>query len=300
MIMTKDSNAYAYFPGCSLEATNRAYDISTRSVAQCLGITLEELADWNCCGATAYMAINEKLSFALSARNLAIAEAQGQGRHLVTACSGCYLVLHKTNKYMQENPTLRSEIEAMLTAGGMQYNGSVKVRHILDVIVSDLCESVVRDHVSKALQGLRVAPYYGCQISRPFGDIDDPEDPQMMDQLVQWLGAENVDFPVKAKCCGGMMMTTNAETGMALSGKILKCAVDQGADCIVTACPLCQINLEAYQDIVSRKVDADCRIPVLYFTQLMGVAFGLNEADLALNDSLTPVQAMLTEKVGSL
>lgn len=295
---TQDTNAYAYFPGCSLEATNRAYDISTRSVARHLGMTLEELEDWNCCGATAYMAVNEKLSFALCARNLAMAEKQG--KDLVAACSGCYLVLHKTNKYMVDNPVLRAEIQGMLAAGGMQYNGSVKVRHILDVVVRDMGEQAVRDRVSRSLDGLRVAPYYGCQVSRPFGDIDDPENPQMMDRLVTWLGGDPVPFPLKAKCCGGMMMTTHKETGMTLSGKILKCAVDLEADCIITACPLCQINLEAYQDTVSRRFSEDCRIPVLYFTQLVGVAFGLDGADLALKDSLTPVEAMLAEKVGSL
>jgi heterodisulfide reductase subunit B len=242
------------------------------------------------------MAVNEKLSFALCARNLAIAETQG--KDLIAACSGCYLVLHKTNKYMGENPQLRDEIRDVLAAGGMQYNGSVKVRHILDVVVKDIGEEAVRQHVSKALKGLRVVPYYGCQISRPFGDIDDPENPQMMDQLVTWLGAEPVPFPLKAKCCGGMMMTTHAETGLALSGKILKCACELGADCIITACPLCQINLEAYQDTVSRKLGDDYRIPVLYFTQLMGAAFGLKNVDLALKDSLTPVEAMLSEKVG--
>ncbi len=295
---TEQDNEYAYFPGCSLEATNRAYDVSTRSVARHLGIVLQELDDWNCCGATAYMAVNETLSFALCARNLAIAEKQG--KDLVAACSGCYLVLHKTNKYMKDNPKLRDEIQAMLAAGDMQYNGSVKVRHILDVVVRDLGEQAVRQRVSQALSGLRVASYYGCQISRPFGDIDDPEDPQMMDQLVGWLGAEPVPFPLKAKCCGGMMMTTHAKTGLALSGKILKCACDLGADCIITACPLCQINLEGYQDTASRNMAGDVRIPVLYFTQLLGVAFGLDGADLALKDSLTPVEAMVAQKVGAL
>ncbi|MCF7976286.1 MAG: disulfide reductase, partial [Phycisphaerae bacterium] len=149
--------AYAYFPGCSLEATNRAYDVSTRSVAECLGVVLEELDDWNCCGATAYMAVNERLSFALGARNLAIAEAQG--RDLVAPCSGCYLVLRKTNKYLAENPELRAEIKATLAAGGMQYNGTVKVRHALDVVISDIGEEAVRSHVSKPLAGLRVVPY---------------------------------------------------------------------------------------------------------------------------------------------
>ena len=144
---------------------------------------------------------------------------------------------------------------------------------------------------------MKVAPYYGCQISRPFAEIDDAEDPQMMDKLTGWLGGEAVAFPLKAKCCGGLMMTTQTEIGRELTGKILKNARDGGADCIITACPLCQINLEAYQKAVSKTMGTDCSIPVLYFTQLMGVAFGLNSRDLALKDSLTPVEALMTEKV---
>lgn len=289
--------AYAYFPGCSLTATNRAYDISTRAVAKALGVKLVELEDWNCCGATAYLPIREKRSFVLSARNLAIAEKQG--RELATICNACYVVLRKTNKYMAQDAKLQEEIRRALRAGDMDYRGTVRVRHFLDIVVSDLGEEAVKSRVKQDLSGLKVACYSGCQLSRPFDDIDNAEYPQIMDRLIGWLGAEAVPFPMAAKCCGGLTMTTAPETGQVLTGKILKVARDQGADCVATCCPLCQINLEAYQEKVAETIGADCHIPVLYFTQLMGSAFGLKPKELALGDSLTPVEDLLTEKVGS-
>lgn len=294
---TANDISFSYFPGCSAMSANRAYDISARSVADALGMGLVELDDWNCCGATAYVSISEKRSFVLSARNLALAEKTG--KDVVAICNACYLVLRKTNKYMAENPKLRGEIAKALAAGGMSYGGGVKVRHFLDVVVTDLGEEAVRRCVKRPLAGLKVAPYYGCQIGRPFAEIDDAEDPQMMDRLIGWLGAEATKFPLKAKCCGGLMMTTQAEIGRELTGKVLKNAIDGGADCVATACPLCQMNLEAYQAAVSKAMGTDCQIPVLYFTQLMGAAFGLSSDDLALKDSFTPVEAVLAEKVQS-
>jgi heterodisulfide reductase subunit B len=284
----------SYFPGCSLEASNRAYDVSTRNVARVLGIEMVELEDWNCCGATAYMAINEQKSFVLSGRNLALSERLD--RDLVTVCSGCYLALHKTNHYFNGDPRVRDEVRKALQAGGLDYRGTVRVRHFLDVVANDLGREVVERHVVRPWHGLRVACYYGCQISRPFGDIDDPEFPASMDRLVQWLGAEPVAFPVKAKCCGGMLMTTNPQIGRELSGKILRAARRARADCVVTACPLCQMNLEAYQDRISDAMGEECRLPVLYFTQLLGGALGLDDAELALGDSLTEVKALFMER----
>jgi len=292
------SQVYSYYPGCSLTATNRAYDISARSVCRAMGVEMRELDDWNCCGATAYMPIREKSSFVLSARNLAIAEKE-DGRDLATLCNACYVVLRKTNKYMAENPKLAGEIRKALQAGGMDYAGKVRVRHFLDIVVNDLGEEAVKRYVKRDLSGLKVACYSGCQLSRPFTDLDDPEFPELMDRLVGWLSAAPVPFPVSAKCCGGMAMTTHPETGLKLTGHILKVAKETGADCIVTACPLCQINLEAYQDKISEVMGVDCHIPVLYFTQLMGSALGLSSKELVLKDSLTPVEALLGEKVGS-
>jgi len=292
---TTDKATFSYFPGCSAMAANRAYDVSTRSVAGVLGIDLVELDDWNCCGATAYVALNEKRSLVLSARNLALAEKAGGD--LVAICNGCYLALRKANEHLIEDAKVQAEVQQALAAGGMSYTGGVRVRHFLDVVVNDLGEEALRPHVTDPLTGLKVAPYYGCQITRPFSDIDDAEDPQMMDRLIEWLGAEAVPFAMKAKCCGGLMMTTQSEIGLELSGKILKNARAAGADCVITTCPLCQINLEAYQAEVGEAMGADCEIPVLYFTQLMGVAFGLGSEALALKDSLTPVEALFAEKV---
>jgi len=291
-----DSRVYSYFPGCSLTVTNRAYDCSTRSVAAALGVRLVELDDWNCCGATAYLPIREKRSFVLSARNLAIAEKER--RPLTTVCNACYVVLRKTNEYLAENCGLREEIRGALRAGGMDYGGTVQVRHFLDIVVNDLGEQAVRAAVKRDLAALKVACYSGCQLSRPFDDVDHPEYPELMDRLVGWLGAQTVPFPLAAKCCGGMAMVTHRETGRLLTGKILKTAKQRGADCIATACPLCQMNLEAYQREVSDALGADCRLPVLYFTQLMGVAYGLRPKDLGLSDSLTPVGTLLRQKVG--
>ena len=287
---------YSYFPGCSLTRSNRAYDISARSVARSLDIELVEIEDWNCCGATAYLPIRERRSFVLSARNLAIAE--GTGRELATICNACYVVLRKTNKYMAEDPALRQALDRALRAGGMEYRGTVRVRHFLDILVSDVGAEVVRGRVQRDLSGLRVACYCGCQLSRPFDDLDDPEYPRMMERLVGWLGATVVPFPLSAKCCGGLAMTTRPEIGRQLTGKLLTTARRRGADAILTACPLCQFNLEGYQGRIGRALQADCTIPVLYFTQLAGLAFGLGEQELAFGDSLTPVEAFLAEKVG--
>jgi len=295
-MIVKSPPSYTYFPGCSLVATNRAYDRSTRAVAGALGIELVELDDWNCCGATAYMPIHEKRAFVLSGRNLALAASQG--RELATVCNACYVVLRKTNKYMKENAELCQQVRRALQAGGLDYDGSVKVRHFLDILINDVGEEAIKARLKRQLRGLKVACYSGCQFSRPFDDVDDAEFPQLMDRLMEWLGAEVVPFPLAAKCCGGMAMTTRPESGMLLSGRILKVARQRGADCIATACPLCQVNLEAYQDEISAALNADCHIPVLYFTQLAGCALGLSARELALSDSLTPVEALLSEKVG--
>lgn len=292
-----NDHRFSYYPGCSLMATNRAYDRSSRQVARRLGVEMTELDDWNCCGATAYMPVREKQCFVLSARNLAIAECEQ--RELITVCNACYVVLRKTNKYMAENAKLRGEIRNALQAGGMDYAGTVRVRHLLDVIVNDLGEEAVRDQVKRPLSGLKVACYSGCQLSRPFDDVDHAEYPQLMSRLIGWLGAEDVPFPLAAKCCGGMAMTTDPETGRQLSGQILKAAVDRGADCIATACPLCEMNLEGYQKPIGAAMNAHFDIPVLYFTQLMGVALGLDADDLALKDCLTPAENMLAQRVGA-
>jgi len=276
---------YSYYPGCSPEASNRAYDISARNVAQALDVDLIELRDWNCCGATTYLSLDETRAMALSARNLALAEREN--RDLVAICSGCLSMLSKTNQRLAANGELAEGVNRALHAASLEYHGAVRVRHLLDVFVTDVGESVVREKVNKELKGLKVAPYYGCQLSRPKGMFDDPEFPTSLDSLLSWLGAEPVWYPVKAKCCGGMLMTSRSEVCEQIVEKLLRPAVEAGADCLATICPLCQINLEGYQKQINKRFGTRFDLPILYFTQIMGIALGMGEKELRLRDNLT-------------
>jgi len=285
---------YSYFPGCSAEATGKAYDISARVVCKKLGIDLVEIPDWNCCGATSYISIRELESFGVSARNLAIAQEMGD-MDVVATCSACYTILAKTNRYLAEDDALHETINEALAAAGRSYDGSLTVRHLLDVIVNDLGCEAVSDKVARRLTKLKVAPYYGCQASRPKGTFDDPEFPVSLDRLLEAMGAEPVYYPVKTKCCGGMLMMTEEEAALRLNLELLQCARDNGADVIVTMCPLCEMNVEAYQSMVNKRFGTDFNIPVMYFTQLLGVALGVESKRLALDKQIVPVDKVLAK-----
>ena len=272
---------YTYYPGCSVKATANLYQKSIDAISPILGIELEELEDWNCCGATAYMSVKELMSFAISARNLALAEPFH--RDVVTPCSACYLVLNKTNQYFTEYPDLRKKLGQALEAGGLSYSGNLRVRHILDVLFNDVGPEKISSLVKKRLDGLKVVPYYGCQIVRPEMGFDDPDDPQSMDRLIESLGATSVEYPLKTKCCGASLMGTEEDLALRLCCELLTGAESAGGHCIVTLCPLCQMNLDVYQSKVNRLCRMGHNIPVLYITQLIGIALGLPSKDLGLD-----------------
>jgi len=271
---------YTYYPGCSVLATAKHYQESIDAIVGPFGIELEELEDWNCCGATAYMSVKELMSFAISARNLALAEPFH--RDLVTPCSACYTVLTKTNQYFAEYPDLRKKLGLALEAGSLSYSGNVRVRHILDIILHDVEDGKLESLVTRRLEGLKVAPYYGCQIVRPGTDFDDPDDPQCMDRMIEALGATSVDYSMKAKCCGASLMGTQENLALRLCKNLLLEAEKNGADCLITVCPLCQMNLDVYQGKVNKLFGTKFNLPVLYFTQLIGLAFGIPERKLGL------------------
>ena len=271
---------YTYYPGCSVKATANLYQESIDAIAPTLGLELEELDDWNCCGATAYMSVRELMSFAISARNLALAEKHH--RDLVTPCSACYLVLNKTNHYFEDYPDMRKKLGQALEAGGLSYSGNINVRHILDVIINDLGIEKITSLVRKKLKGLKVAPYYGCQIVRPEMGFDDPDDPQSMDMLIDALGAETVKYSLKTRCCGASLMGTEEKMALKLCRELLMEAERNGAHCIITLCPLCQMNLDIYQSKVNSLFKTKFKIPVIYFTQLIGLAFGVPPEKLGL------------------
>jgi len=271
---------YLYYPGCSLHSTSKSYDESSRAVCQALGAKLVELEDWNCCGATAYMGIKELTAFTVSARNLALAEKTG--KEIIAPCSGCYVGLNKTNNYLKEFPDVGKKVNAALSEGGLQYNGTVKVRHLLDVFTKDIGYEKVKQFVVKPLEGLKVGCYYGCQIVRPRNEIDDPECPETMEALLKACGAAPVDFAMKAFCCGGSLMGTEETIGLRLVKNLLHSAFRSGIKILVTPCPLCQLNVDAYQKRAGKKYGMEFNIPILYFTQLIGLALGIEPKKLGI------------------
>jgi heterodisulfide reductase subunit B len=194
---------------------------------------------------------------------------------------------------MGEDPKLRRTVNAALGATGIQYQGGARVRHLLEVIVNEVGEGKVKARIKKPLTNLMVAPYYGCQLTRPFGEIDDKEFPTILDKLLSWVGAKPVDFPLKTKCCGGMLMMTNEDVALGLTRNLLNSARQNGAECFATVCPLCHINLEAYQGNVNKLFGMDFNIPILYFTQLLGLAFGFPGKSLGVDDELTSSKQLL-------
>ena len=285
---------YTYFPGCSSsDGNSMAYGHSTQAVSRALDMELIELDDWNCCGSTPYSSIDELSSFCLSARNLSLAEKAGFD--LVTPCSSCYVMLNRTTSYLKEYPHVKANVDEALAAGGLEYHAAVKARHLLDILVNDIGYDAIRAKVKKNLEGLKVASYYGCQIVRPRLGFDHPEFPQSLDNLVASLGAEPVLFPLKSRCCGGSMIISDEVVALELVKKLLDSAVSNGAECLVAVCPLCQTNLDAYQSRVNKRFKTNFNIPTLFFTQLMGVAFGLSDEDLDLKMSIVPVERVLAK-----
>jgi heterodisulfide reductase subunit B len=278
---------YTYFPGCSAsEGGAKAYNQSTLAVSKVLGISLKELEDWNCCGSTPSGAVDELGAYCMAARDLALAEKRGLD--MVTPCSACYVIFNRTNTYINGYPQLKAKVNEALAAGDLEYKGTVRVRHMLDVVTTDIGFDAIKEKVRKPLEGLKVASYYGCQVVRPRFGFDHPENPQSLDNLVTSLGAEAVAFPLKASCCGGSLIISEEDVALDLIHKILGSAENHGAECLVTVCPLCQTNLDVYQGRVNHKFKTRYNLPVLFFTQLMGIAFGLEEKDLGLKTGVVP------------
>ncbi len=263
---------YAYYPGCSLENSAGSYDKSIREVFNRLGVGLHEIEDWNCCGATMYMSVKKIIGYAISARNLAI--AQNMGMQICAPCSSCYTILRKTNRHIAWNDKERIKINEALKAAGLSYDTIVEVRHPLDILTRDIGLDFIKEKVVKPLKGIKVAPYYGCQIVRPHGFFDNVDNPMTMDHLFSAIGAQAVDYPAKVRCCGGMLMTTQEDVALKLNLTLLQAAVDNGADIIATGCPLCEMNLEAYQNKINKKFGQNFDIPIVYFSHLVGIALG--------------------------
>jgi len=276
--------SYLYYPGCSLTGTAREYDLSTRAVMDAMGVPLTELEEWTCCGASAAEACSELLSLALPAINLAIAEGMDAHQDIMIPCSACYLNLKKSAETMRKDPLARDRVNTVLAENELTVKGTVKVRHLLDVLATDLGADAIRDKVTVDLSHLTIAPYYGCQCLRPYPVFDDPEEPRSMEPLIRATGARLHPWQMGAKCCGASHMNTKMDVALELVHAILQAA--RGADAIVTVCPMCQMNLEAYQDKIARRYGDVSSVTILYLPQLIGMALGLSDDALGLQLNL--------------
>jgi heterodisulfide reductase subunit B2 len=282
---------YSYFPGCSAESTGIGLGLSTHAIAAPLEIELHEIEDWNCCGSTPYGSLDEDSAIVVAARNLALAEKAGFD--IVTPCSSCHVTLEKANQHLREHPATLAKVNRALAVANLHYGGSLRVRHVVDILVNDVTPEFIAGKTTNKLEGLKAAPYYGCQLVRPQYGLDDTELPVTLDRLVKSTGATAVDFPLKAKCCGGSLTLSEEDKVLGLMYKLLESARDSGAQCLVTPCPLCQTNLDAYQSRVNSKYKTKFNIPVLYITQLIGLALGLDAEKLGLKSNIVSPRAVL-------
>jgi len=285
---------YAYFPGCSVHSSAKEYGMSCKAVNTVLGIELVEIPDWNCCGSIdAVYAYNPLLSIALSTRNLSLAETMKMD--IVTLCSACYFTLSRANKILREDAGLKEKVDKVINDAGLKYVGEVKVRHYLDVLANDVGFDKIAEHVKVPLKGLKVAPYYGCLLVRPpkISNFDDPEHPTSMDKLITALGAQNVNYPDKTSCCGASLAITDESVMMEMTKGLLLDAKDAEADCIVTPCPMCHFNLDAKQKDIESHFHIKIDLPILYITQLIGLAFGLDPKELGLQRNVVSPTKLL-------
>ncbi len=264
---------YGYFPGCSLRGTGVAYERSLLELFRILGLSLEELPDWNCCGASSYMSIDESSAFVVSARNLALAHRAGR-QEIVAPCSACYLVLRKTQDYVARYSSIAGRVNTALKQANLGVLNSVRVRHPLEVLYTDIGPGAVKAKTVRHWHGGPVACYYGCQMVRPYGEADRSEDPVRMDELLRAAGVPTVEWALKTKCCGGSLTGTTHEVGLRLNEILIKEAARKGACSFAVACPLCQYNLDAYQFELLGNDRRRPEMPVLYFTQILGWALG--------------------------
>jgi len=271
------SAPYAYYPGCSGLGTSMEYEKSTRAVCKALGLELTEIPDWSCCGSTPAHTVDHVFSCALSARNLDLAEDLG-AQAVTTPCPSCLTNL-VTARHRMQKPAFKAEVDKLLEKPA---RSSLPVKSVLQVIAEDVGADTVKQRVMKPLEGLKIACYYGCIMNRPpeLMQFDDCENPMAMDNLMAALGAEVVPFPLKVECCGASYGIARKDVVMRLSGKLLDAAGDIGAHAIATACPLCQMNLDMRQGQVNRATSRRHRMPVFYYTQLIGRALGLDDANL--------------------
>lgn len=267
-----------FYPGCSLKGSSREYTESVIALAKAFGIELREVSDWNCCGATAAHNLNKELSLALPARILALAEKEGI-TEIVVPCAACYSRLSTTQFELNNHTELKEKVVESL---GMKYNGTVKILNVIQMLDKYITPDLERRIINPYLH--KVACYYGCLLVRPkeIVEFDRVEDPQSMDVLMKKIGADPIDWAYKTECCGGGLSVSRTGTVGRLSGEIVRDATDRNAEAIIVACPMCHSNLDMRRPAINKYLGKNVSTPVLYITQAIGLAIGLDRKSLGL------------------
>jgi heterodisulfide reductase subunit B len=284
----------SYYPGCSLEETAAAFDMSVRQVCDHLGVSLEEVPGWACCGSSPALKMDRLLSTSLAAHNLALACGQ-QVEEVVIPCPFCFRRLLSAQQETQAAPETRVAVQGAI---GAELDDSLKVLSLLGFLRYTVGLAAIGAKVQKPLKGLKVLTYYGCYLVKPASvtQYDDPENPVSMDQLLETLGAEVLPWDFKTECCGASLAVSKTDTVCELSGRIIREAAYRKADALVVACQLCQANLDMRQVQIGKLHGTPYHLPIIYFTQLMGLAFGMSYKALGLERHLTGPKEMLKAK----
>ncbi|MEE8606763.1 MAG: CoB--CoM heterodisulfide reductase iron-sulfur subunit B family protein [Nitrospiraceae bacterium] len=284
---------YALYPGCAAKGATPELYQSTMAIIGQLGIEVVELTAASCCGAGVVGEAEPDVALALNARTFA--QAEQLGLDVMTICGTCQGVMGAANKRLKEEPQLRERINQMLAQDGIAYQGTVQVKHLLWIVVREVGLHQLRGQVRIPMQGFRIAPFYGCYILRPSWDLgfDDPENPTSLEKVIKAVGGEAVAYPGRTKCCGFPIILEKEAIAVAMAGQNMKEAKDEGADFMVTPCPLCHMSLDIYQDRAGRAVHTTLNLPILHLPQLLGLAMGMPAKDLGLSRHFIPVDSIL-------
>ncbi len=282
-----------YYPGCTLNTVAKHFEDSARESAVTLGFELEELTEWNCCGASFPQTPDNIMGLTAPAKVLV--EGKKAGDQLTTLCSVCYNVLKRTSKALADD---KEKCETVFEFIEEEYDGSLTINHYLEILRDQVGFDKIKESVTRSLKGLKMGAYYGCMLLRPFEDmgIDDHEAPTIIEDLLKALGAEPIDFPNKIECCGAHLALGETDVVEELSGSVMGSAVESGAEVIITSCPLCQYNLEESQAKLAEKIEGYTSVPIVYFTQVLGLALGQKENTLGFDKNVWDLRPLLKER----
>lgn len=287
----------SYYPGCSSQTGASSSNLMRATQTMCdeLDIQLNEIPDWNCCGASiGYGGGGELPRLTLSARNIALSEQHNPGQEIVATCAACWLSTREAKERLHEDAEMFRDANTALNEVKLKLNNQTPVRHMVEVLVEDIGFEAIKAKVKKPLEGLKIASYVGCQTNRPFGIAEESfENPVYLDHIIESVGADSIPtYEKKVQCCGGALAFSEPEKSQEMIHGIIEAAYDHGADMIATPCPLCQANVEIYQDQINARFGSKFNMPVVYYSQLMSVAFGRDSKDAALNGQIIRAKSL--------